>query len=187
MGAQRSAFQRRVQRSLREGPRPGSRRSSRTPSTTRTATLRLVRRSTGGRVCGRWEGPPPPTRRDNPKKSSIQGIFLADVAPVPSTPEVLPGMRSIVRENVTLQPKVTGQGESRPWAGRCGLPASRATTPAPKSPRPIRGATVRRVATRRLRESPCPFISAHISKFDGTEAEYGPARDNRHRGRSGPR
>lgn len=47
----------------------------------------------------------------NPKRSSIQVIFLSDVQPVPSTPEVLPGMRSIELEGLTLQPKVTGQGE----------------------------------------------------------------------------
>ncbi len=47
----------------------------------------------------------------NPRKSSIQVIFLADVAPIPSTPEVLPGMRAIELEGVTLQPKVSGQGE----------------------------------------------------------------------------
>ncbi|MBF6171530.1 hypothetical protein IU476_08605 [Nocardia blacklockiae] len=47
----------------------------------------------------------------NPKKSSVQVIFLADVAPVPVNPEVLPGMRAVELENVTLQPKMTGQGE----------------------------------------------------------------------------
>lgn len=58
-----------------------------------------------------WKATATNPAETNPKKSSIQVIFLADVAPVPSTPEVLPGMRSIVLENVTLQPKVTGQGE----------------------------------------------------------------------------
>ncbi|NKY47840.1 hypothetical protein [Nocardia cerradoensis] len=82
----------------------------------------------------------------NHKKSTIQVIFLADVAPIPSTEEVLPGMRSIVLENVTLQPKVTGQGEFKTlgWTVRAtGIVGdnSGAKVPAadPGAARPARG------------------------------------------------
>lgn len=47
----------------------------------------------------------------NPRRNTVQVIFLADVAPVPVTEEVVPGMRPIELEGLTLQPKVTGQGE----------------------------------------------------------------------------
>ncbi|MEV6101037.1 hypothetical protein [Nocardia sp. NPDC051981] len=47
----------------------------------------------------------------NPKRSSIQVIFLADVAPIPAGPELADGVHLIELEGLTLQPKVTGQGE----------------------------------------------------------------------------
>ncbi|WP_227985626.1 hypothetical protein [Nocardia spumae] len=93
-----------------------------------------------------WKATATNPAETNPKKSSIQVIFLADVAPVPSTPEVLPGMRSIVLENVTLQPKVTGQGEFKTlgWTVRAtGIAGdnSGAKVPAadPGATRPARG------------------------------------------------
>ncbi|KQY31416.1 hypothetical protein ASD42_22570 [Nocardia sp. Root136] len=45
------------------------------------------------------------------KRASFDLIFLAEHAPVPSTPEVLPGMRQIVLEGLLAEPKVMGQGE----------------------------------------------------------------------------
>ncbi|MFC6013179.1 hypothetical protein [Nocardia lasii] len=45
------------------------------------------------------------------KRASFDMIFLADVVPVPSTPEVLPGMRQIELDGLVAEPKVMGQGE----------------------------------------------------------------------------
>lgn len=53
------------------------------------------------------------TDPDEPKakRASFDVTLLADVQPVPTTQEVLPGMRSLVLEGVTVAPKVAGQGE----------------------------------------------------------------------------
>ncbi|WP_439377386.1 hypothetical protein [Amycolatopsis lexingtonensis] len=45
------------------------------------------------------------------KRASFEVTFLADVQPVPSTPEVMPGMRPVELEGLTAEPKVAGQGE----------------------------------------------------------------------------
>ncbi len=45
------------------------------------------------------------------KRASFEITLLADVQPVPSTSEVLPGMRPIELEGLTAEPKVAGQGE----------------------------------------------------------------------------
>jgi hypothetical protein len=45
------------------------------------------------------------------KRASFEITFLADVQPVPTTSEVLPGMRPIELEGLTAEPKVAGQGE----------------------------------------------------------------------------
>ena len=47
----------------------------------------------------------------NGKRASFEITFLADVRPVPSTPEVLPGMRQIELEGLTAEPRVAGNGE----------------------------------------------------------------------------
>lgn len=53
-----------------------------------------------------------PTEK-NAKRASFELIFLADVQPVPSTQEIVPGtgMRMIELEGLTAEPKVMGQGE----------------------------------------------------------------------------
>jgi hypothetical protein len=47
----------------------------------------------------------------NGKRASFTVILLADVQPVPTSPEVLPGMRKIELEGVQAEPKRMGQGE----------------------------------------------------------------------------
>lgn len=45
------------------------------------------------------------------KRASFDVRFTCDVQPVPSTDEVLPGMRQVELEGLQVEPKVTGQGE----------------------------------------------------------------------------
>lgn len=45
------------------------------------------------------------------KRASFDLIFVADVQPVPSAPEALPGMRPVELEGLTAEPRVMGQGE----------------------------------------------------------------------------
>lgn len=47
----------------------------------------------------------------NAKRASFEITFLADVQPVPTTAEVLPGMRPIELDGLTAEPKVAGNGE----------------------------------------------------------------------------
>jgi hypothetical protein len=47
----------------------------------------------------------------NAKRASFEIIFIADVQPVPSTTEVLPGMRPIELAGLTAEPRVAGNGE----------------------------------------------------------------------------
>lgn len=47
----------------------------------------------------------------NAKRASFEVTFVADVQPVPSTAEVLPGMRPIELEGLTAEPRVAGNGE----------------------------------------------------------------------------
>lgn len=47
----------------------------------------------------------------NGKRASFEITFLADVQPVPTTAEVLPGMRPIELEGLTAEPRVAGNGE----------------------------------------------------------------------------
>jgi hypothetical protein len=47
----------------------------------------------------------------NAKRTSFEITFVADVQPVPTTGEVLPGMRPITLEGLTAEPKVAGNGE----------------------------------------------------------------------------
>ncbi|MFI5501766.1 hypothetical protein ACIA5E_22120 [Nocardia asteroides] len=58
-----------------------------------------------------WKATVTDPAETNSKRASFQLIFLAEVQPVPSTPEVLPGMRQIVLEGLLAEPKVMGQGE----------------------------------------------------------------------------
>ncbi|WP_370948171.1 hypothetical protein AB5J62_14105 [Amycolatopsis sp. cg5] len=45
------------------------------------------------------------------KRASFEITLLADVQPVPTTSEVLPGMRPIELDGLTAEPKVAGNGE----------------------------------------------------------------------------
>lgn len=47
----------------------------------------------------------------NAKRASFEITFTADVQPVPTTSEVLPGMRPIALEGLTAEPRVAGNGE----------------------------------------------------------------------------
>ncbi|GIL29913.1 hypothetical protein [Actinocatenispora comari] len=49
----------------------------------------------------------------NAKRASFALLFVADVQPVPETPELVPGtdMRLIELEGLTAEPRVMGQGE----------------------------------------------------------------------------
>jgi hypothetical protein len=47
----------------------------------------------------------------NGKRASFEITFVADVQPVPTTSEVLPGMRPIELDGLTAEPKVAGNGE----------------------------------------------------------------------------
>ncbi|MFD6463855.1 hypothetical protein, partial [Streptomyces roseolus] len=45
------------------------------------------------------------------KQSSFDVVFVADQQPVPSTPEISPGVRPIELEGLMLKPRVVGNGE----------------------------------------------------------------------------
>jgi len=47
----------------------------------------------------------------NGKRASFEITFLADVQPVPTTAEALPGMRSIELDGLTAEPRLAGNGE----------------------------------------------------------------------------
>lgn len=47
----------------------------------------------------------------NAKRTSFEITFVADVQPVPTTTEVLPGMRPIELDGLTAEPRVAGNGE----------------------------------------------------------------------------
>jgi hypothetical protein len=47
----------------------------------------------------------------NAKRASFEITFLADVQPVPTTAEVLPGVRPVELEGMTAEPRVSGNGE----------------------------------------------------------------------------
>lgn len=47
----------------------------------------------------------------NAKRASFEITFLADVQPVPTTAEVLPGVRPIELDGLTAEPRVAGNGE----------------------------------------------------------------------------
>ncbi len=47
----------------------------------------------------------------NAKRASFEITFLADVQPVPTTTEVLPGVRPIELDGMTAEPRVAGNGE----------------------------------------------------------------------------
>ena len=58
-----------------------------------------------------WKATVTDPNEPNAKRASFEVTFLADVQPVPSTVEVLPGVRPIELEGVTAEPRVAGNGE----------------------------------------------------------------------------
>ncbi|MCG8916962.1 hypothetical protein L6E12_14305 [Actinokineospora sp. PR83] len=47
----------------------------------------------------------------NAKRASFDLVLLADVQPVPTTAEVLPGLRPVELDGLTAEPRVAGNGE----------------------------------------------------------------------------
>ncbi|MFD0199592.1 MULTISPECIES: hypothetical protein [Saccharothrix] len=47
----------------------------------------------------------------NAKRKSFEITLLADVQPVPTTGEVLPGMRPVELDGLTAEPRIAGNGE----------------------------------------------------------------------------
>jgi hypothetical protein len=58
-----------------------------------------------------WKATVTDPSETNSKRASYDVTFLADVQPVPTTTEVLPGMRPVELEGLTAEPKVAGNGE----------------------------------------------------------------------------
>lgn len=58
-----------------------------------------------------WKGTVTDPAEPNGKRASFEIMFLADVQPVPTIPEALPGMRSIELDGLTVEPRVAGNGE----------------------------------------------------------------------------
>lgn len=61
----------------------------------------------------------------NAKRASFEITFIADVQPVPTTSEVLLGMRPIGLEGLTAEPRVAGTASSSTGPTSAGQPASR--------------------------------------------------------------
>ncbi|ROS39384.1 hypothetical protein [Amycolatopsis thermoflava] len=58
-----------------------------------------------------WKATVTDPSEPNAKRASFEVTFLADVQPVPTTSEVLPGMRPVELEGLTAEPRVAGNGE----------------------------------------------------------------------------
>lgn len=58
-----------------------------------------------------WKGTATDPDEARAKRASFDVRFLADVQPVPTTDEALPGMRPLELEGLEVEPKVAGQGE----------------------------------------------------------------------------
>jgi hypothetical protein len=71
-------------------------------------TRQRVDEATGKR---QWKATVTDPDETKAKRASFEITLLADVQPVPATPEALPGMRPIELDGLTAEPKVAGQGE----------------------------------------------------------------------------
>ncbi|GAB2988579.1 hypothetical protein LWP59_08590 [Amycolatopsis acidiphila] len=71
-------------------------------------TRQRVDETTGKR---QWKVTVTDPSEPNAKRASYEITFLADVQPVPTTTEVLPGMRPIELDGLTAEPRVAGNGE----------------------------------------------------------------------------
>jgi hypothetical protein len=58
-----------------------------------------------------WKATVTDPAETNAKRASFQITFLADVQPVPTTSEVLPGVRPVELEGLTAEPRLAGNGE----------------------------------------------------------------------------
>lgn len=58
-----------------------------------------------------WKATVTDPSETNAKRASFQITFLADVQPVPTTSEVLPGVRPVELEGLTAEPRLAGNGE----------------------------------------------------------------------------
>jgi hypothetical protein len=58
-----------------------------------------------------WKATVTDPNEPNAKRASFEVTLLADVQPVPTMAEVLPGVRPVELESVTAEPRVAGNGE----------------------------------------------------------------------------
>ncbi|PPK61879.1 hypothetical protein V5P93_002384 [Actinokineospora auranticolor] len=58
-----------------------------------------------------WKATVTDPSESNAKRASFEVTFLADVQPVPTTQEALPGMRGVELVGLTAEPRVSGTGE----------------------------------------------------------------------------
>lgn len=58
-----------------------------------------------------WKATVTDPSEPNAKRASFEVTLLADVQPVPTTNEVLPGIRPVELDGVTAEPRVAGNGE----------------------------------------------------------------------------
>jgi len=58
-----------------------------------------------------WKATVTDPNEPNAKRASFEVTLLADVQPVPTLAEVLPGVRPVELEGVTAEPRVAGNGE----------------------------------------------------------------------------
>jgi hypothetical protein len=58
-----------------------------------------------------WKATVTDPSETNAKRASFEVTFLADVQPVPTMAEVLPGVRPVELEGLTAEPRLAGNGE----------------------------------------------------------------------------
>lgn len=58
-----------------------------------------------------WKATVTDPDQSNAKRASFEITFLADVQPVPTMAEVLPGVRPVELDGLTAEPRVAGNGE----------------------------------------------------------------------------
>jgi hypothetical protein len=58
-----------------------------------------------------WKAAVTDPDESNAKRASFEIMLIAEVQPVPTTTEVLPGMRPIQLDGLTAEPRVAGNGE----------------------------------------------------------------------------
>ncbi|GAA1022092.1 MULTISPECIES: hypothetical protein [Amycolatopsis] len=87
---------------------PGNEYQSREDRAAGRPARQRVDESTGKR---QWKVTVTDPSEQNAKRASYEVTFLADVQPVPTTSEVLPGMRPLELDGLTAEPRVAGNGE----------------------------------------------------------------------------